>query len=244
MPNGRKSLCGISSHAFGLGITLGLCLLLTVELAYRSHHLWRVPFFISTLCVFHYLEFDMTARFNPTDAKVSSFLLFTNGRAYNIAHTAAILETLLRSWLVSHNITFHVLPQSVWHFLDSRPFSLSVVFGMGLIMLGQAFRSIAMKQAGTSFNHIVQSNKKEDHVLITSGVYAICRHPAYFGFFWWGLGTQLVLGNFFCFFAYTAILWKFFAKRIQHEEKYLVSFFGEAYEDYRQSTPILIPFIR
>lgn len=115
---------------------------------------------------------------------------------------------------------------------------------MTLILLGQSFRSIAMKQAGTSFNHIVQSNKKEDHILITSGVYAISRHPAYFGFFWWGLGTQLVLGNLICFVAYAAILWRFFAHRIQVEERHLVNFFGGAYEEYRKTTPILIPFIR
>lgn len=244
MPNGRKSLCGISIHAFGLGTSLGLCLVLTVQLAYWGHYLWRIPFFISTLSVFHYLEFDMTARYNPPDAKVSSFLLFTNGRAYNIAHTSAILETLIRFWLTTRlNLAIPLIPQSWQTALHAIPFPPSVVLGSTLIVLGQGFRSLAMKQAGTSFNHIVQSNKKEDHVLITSGLYSISRHPAYFGFFWWGLGTQLVLGNIFCFVAYTAVLWRFFAHRIKHEERHLVNFFGDAYRNYRRNTPVLIPFI-
>jgi protein-S-isoprenylcysteine O-methyltransferase len=244
MPNGRKSLCSISIHAFGLGISLGMCLMLTAQLAYLQHYLWRIPFFISTLSIFHYLEFDMTARYNPPDAKVSSFLLLTNGRAYNIAHSTAILETVIRYWISSSTrLNWSLIPEAMQSILKELPFSPSVVLGFGLILLGQGFRSVAMKQAGTSFNHIVQSNKKEDHVLITSGVYAISRHPAYFGFFWWGLGTQLVLGNFFCFIAYSTILWRFFAHRIRNEEKHLINFFDDAYLNYRRTTPVLIPLI-
>lgn len=244
MPDGRKSLCGISTHAFALGISFGLCLMLTVQLAYYQHYLWRIPFFVSILSIFHYLEFDMTARYNPPDAKVSSFLLFTNGRAYNIAHTTAILETLTRFWIATKlGVDWSPIPIAM-HVVDQdSSWRLSVVVGICLVFVGQAMRSMAMKQAGTSFNHVVQSTKKEDHVLITSGVYAISRHPAYCGFFWWGLGTQFVLGNYICFVAYATILWRFFAHRIKNEEKHLINFFGENYLDYRQNTPVLIPLI-
>lgn len=244
MPNGSKSLARISEHALGLGITLGVCSLITIQLVYDSLYLWRIPFFVSILSVFHYLEFDMTARYNPTDAKVSSFLLFTNGRAYNIAHTAAIVEILVRHILKSYGyLNFTLLPRSNLLLLPHFPFSSSVVIGLALVILGQTFRSLAMKQAGTSFNHVVQSAKKEDHILVTSGVYSISRHPAYFGFFWWGIGTQILLGNPLCFVAYSVILWKFFAHRIMHEEKHLIGFFGDDYEAYRKKTPVLIPLI-
>lgn len=245
MPNGSKSLARISEHALGLGITLGVCSLITVQLVYEGFYLWRIPFFISILTIFHYLEFDITARYNPTDAKVSSFLLFTNGRAYNIAHTAAMMEILVRHVLKSYGyLNFTLLPRSILMLMPHSPFPISVVLGLVLVILGQTFRSLAMKQAGTSFNHVVQSAKKEDHVLVTSGVYSISRHPAYFGFFWWGIGTQILLSNSLCFVAYSVILWKFFAHRIMHEEKHLVSFFGADYEAYRKKTPVLIPLIR
>ena len=93
---------------------------------------------------------------------------------------------------------------------DYAPIGLGILF----ILVGQYTRSAAMATAGKSFNHVVQSTKKDDHVLITTGIYSFLRHPSYFGFFWWGLGTQLVLGNHICFLAYTIILWKFFATRI------------------------------
>ena len=72
-----------------------------------------------------------------------------------------------------------------------------------------------MGTAGSNFNHIVQSEKKSDHVLVTEGVYAYLRHPSYFGFFWWGIGTQIVLGNVFCLVGYTVVLWRFFRRRIE-----------------------------
>lgn len=237
MPKGAKSLARISEHGLGLGIVLSLSTILAGQLAWIEHYLWRLPFFIATLSLFHFLEFDMTARYNPTDAKVSSYLLFTNGQGYNIAHATAMLEITARYFLTHRgylNLQF-----------VSQDFSrMTVVMGLFLVVLGQLFRSLAMKQAGTSFNHLVQTTKKEDHVLVTRGVYAISRHPSYFGFFWWGVGTQILLGNPFCFLAYFSILWKFFNHRIRVEEKHLVTFFDERYLAYRKATRTLIPFIR
>jgi len=86
-----------------------------------------------------------------------------------------------------------------------------------MISLGQAVRSLAMVHAGTNFNHIVQHRKASEHQLVTTGAYHYLRHPSYFGFFWWGLGTQLVLGNTVCFLGYAVVLWRFFSRRISSE---------------------------
>ena len=244
MPNGKKSLAGISEHALGLGIVLGFSISITGQLLTIQHALWRLPAFVTILSIFHFLEFDMTARFNPTDAKVSSYLIFNNGRAYNIAHTVAMIELVITYWLGwgEYAWTSHV--PIFGPILQEHPAAISPVLGTVLILVGQTFRSLAMKQAGSSFNHLVQSTKKDNHVLVKSGVYAVSRHPAYFGFFWWGLGTQLLLGNTICLFGYAVVLWKFFAHRIMHEEKHLVNFFGDNYKQYRRETSVLIPFIR
>lgn len=86
--------------------------------------------------------------------------------------------------------------------------------------------------------------KAASHELVTGGVYAYLRHPSYFGFFWWGLGTQLLLGNGICFVGYAVVLWRFFSERIAKEEELLVGFFGAEYEGYRRRTRVGIPFIR
>jgi protein-S-isoprenylcysteine O-methyltransferase len=86
------------------------------------------------------------------------------------------------------------------------------------------------------------------------------RHPSYAGFFYWALGTQLVLQNPVSSIAYVFVLWKFFSRRIKGifvisapaasadfgtaEENALVLFFGQDYENYRRRVGTKIPFIR
>ena len=112
-----------------------------------------------------------------------------------------------------------------------------------MLVVGQTSRTTAMAHAGSNFNHLVQSKKKEGHELVTDGIYAWLRHPSYFGFFWWGLGTQVVLGNGICLVAYAIALWRFFRHRIEKEEHFLIHFFGYDYIRYRESTRIGIPFL-
>lgn len=218
LPGGKRSLSGVAIRAFGLGIALGGSLLLTLEMAYWGYGLWRAPCFVATLALFHYLEFDMTARYNPPDASITSFLLLSNGVAYAAAHTAAMLELLLRYWLYSdYKPGWLRMPVHIPAVFPKVPSSWTVVLGLLCIFVGQLVRSAAMRKAKTSFNHVVQWTKRADHVLVTDGVYAFSRHPSYFGFFWWGIGTQILLENRVCFVAYAVVLWNFFHRRITRE---------------------------
>jgi protein-S-isoprenylcysteine O-methyltransferase len=232
-PFQKRSLAGIALRAFLLGGAFFASTIFTLYLSIqRASPLWRLPFFLSSLSLFHFLEFYTTAFANPTNAEASSFLLSSNGWAYNIAHTAAFTECLLLYTYGPQNY----LPQSV---------HLLVLFvGLTLVIIGQIIRTTAIIQAGPSFSHLVAQRKKETHVLITKGIYSIFRHPSYFGFFWWGIGTQLVLGNVFCLLGYSLVLWKFFSARIEGEENHLVRFFKKDYEDYRARTPVGIPYIK
>ncbi|KAH7344329.1 prenyl cysteine carboxyl methyltransferase-like protein Ste14 [Pyrenochaeta sp. MPI-SDFR-AT-0127] len=228
-PRGKRSLSGIAVRAFCMGCTTILGFALTALLAYNGSRLWRPWLFIGTLSVFHFLEFYTTAAYNTPVAFVSSFLL-TNGDQYRQAHTMALIETC---------ITSYFFPE--WQAWVHPP--VIVALGIVMIAMGQIVRSTAMAQAGTNFNHTVQSRKNDGHELVTCGLYAYFRHPSYFGFFWWGIGTQVMLGNTVCFLAYAGILWYFFMKRITHEEKHLIDFFGDDYKAYRMRTRVWIPFI-
>ena len=203
LPDGRQSLAGISIRAHLLGVALGVCASAGAALTASSSELWRVPFFFGILALFHFLEFYTTAAHNTPAAGVSAFLLTSNGSAYNIAHSLAALETLL-----SHSVLRYpgVLPAPVQ--------TSKLAIGVGLVVVGQVARSVAMAQAGTNFNHTVQSHRKQGHELVTRGIYAWLRHPSYFGFFWWGIGSQLVLGNVVCLIGYALVLWRFFSARI------------------------------
>ncbi|KAJ9299651.1 hypothetical protein DTO271G3_2535 [Paecilomyces variotii] len=234
-PGGKKALSGISLRAFCLGIGFGVSTCLTVFLL-PSTTLWRVPFFIAALCLFHFLEYYVTARYNTRHASISAFLLSANGWAYNVAHGSAVAECILSRLF---------LPESYFQrtTIIFAGINLQVLVGLALMIVGQVFRTLAMAQAGSNFNHTVQVVRKEGHTLVKSGVYSLFRHPSYFGFFWWGLGSQLVLGNMVCFWTYAIILWKFFSARIQREEAYLIHFFGDEYLEYKKHTGVGIPGI-
>ncbi len=49
----------------------------------------------------------------------------------------------------------------------------------------------------TNFNLNIEDKKRDDHVLVTHGIYQYIRHPAYFGFFYWSIATQVVLVSLF-----------------------------------------------
>ncbi|KAL4978599.1 Isoprenylcysteine carboxyl methyltransferase family-domain-containing protein [Aspergillus desertorum] len=241
-PSGSKSLSGISLRAFLLGTTLGLSTALTISLLNLStsntkpHYLWRLPFFLASLSLFHFLEYYITAAHNTRYADISAFLLSSNGWAYNIAHSSAAAECLLGFLFYPH--------ESYFEFTASMGgVKIQVVLGLFLMILGQAVRTLAMAQAGTNFNHTVQVERKEGHTLVQHGVYSVLRHPSYFGFFWWGLGTQLVLGNVVCLVGYAVVLWKFFSSRIHREERFLIAFFGEEYVEYKKRSIVGIPGI-
>lgn len=232
-PGQAKSLSGIAERAFALGIVLASSILLMLYLfLFTSSPLWRLPFFAGALSIFHFFEFWTTAAYNTPAAQVSSFLLTNNGRAYNLAHTAAFVECLLTGLL---------FPRRSW--APQRLGPVIMLLGLLLVVGGQAVRSAAMIQCGTNFNHTVQHYKAREHELVTTGIYATFRHPSYFGYFWWALGTQMVLGNVVCFVGFAVVLWRFFNRRIKHEEESLVRFFGEDYEQYRRLTGTKIPFI-
>ncbi|KAF7594515.1 hypothetical protein BBP40_008962 [Aspergillus hancockii] len=235
-PNGKKSLSGVSLRAFLIGTTLGLSTSLTIALRIVNSPLWRIPFFLASLTVFHFLEYYVTAEYNTHYANISAFLLSSNGWAYNVAHISAALECLLAQliWPDAGYLNWGVLVSGI---------KIQVVLGLALMVVGQIVRTLAMAQAGSNFNHTVQVERKEDHILVTHGVYAVLRHPSYFGFFWWGLGTQMVLGNVVCFVGYAIVLWKFFYSRIYREERFLIAFFGDDYVEYKKRSWVGIPFI-
>lgn len=208
----------ISLRANILGLTAGLSLASTLYLLILSeaapNPLWRAPFFILTLSIFHFLEFYVTAVANPSFATVSAFLLTQNGSSYSIANSCALIECILHyTFFPDFNL---LSPPPL--FGGAAWFQISwLSLGFAGIVAGQVIRTTAMISAGTNFNHRVQVRKRVGHELVTSGVYSLLRHPSYFGFFWWGLGTQIVSGNSICLAGYALVLWRFFKDRIESE---------------------------
>lgn len=185
------------------------------------------PAYLMALAMFHFLEYWVTAKYNPQRVHSESFII-NNGSGNTLAHILALAEYLVEYALFPKFKMGHQLIKFA---------------GLVLVIGGQYVRTIAMKTAGQSFNHLVQTRKQKDHELITGGIYFYLRHPSYFGFFWWAVGTQLMLLNPLGVVAFALILYSFFSERIAHEERILVGFFGERYVEYKRKTPVYIPFM-
>lgn len=223
----RNPLDSISLTSFGLGILLGIFVGLLHYNRFKNFNIY-----IIALSLFHFLEFYVTAKVNPGKVHSESFLL-NNGIGYLAAHLFAIAECIIETFYFPRAKSFRF----------SKINQIISLIGFVLVLVGQFIRSLAMYQAGKSFSHILKTEKLKDHTLVTDGVYQYFRHPSYFGFFWWAVGTQMLLLNPIAFIIFVIVLWKFFSKRIAIEEKYLVRFFDEQYINYRKVVHVWIPFI-
>lgn len=188
--------------------------------------LWQWTTYWMALCAFHLLEFFITACYNRTEASADSFL---------VNHSSAYTAAAITSW------TEFIIRFSFFPGYHSKVVAL---VGLALLVLAQTIRSVAMATAGQSFNHLIQTKKKDNHVLITHGIYSLLRHPSYVGFFYWSISTQLLLGNpfhaiMFCFASHN-----FFKRRIAYEEESLWKHFPDEYPAYVQRTFMGIPFLK
>ncbi|THV08453.1 ICMT-domain-containing protein [Dendrothele bispora CBS 962.96] len=214
------------SFLLGGVFSMGLLLFLMGGVISHWWATYQLGFFIAAWSGFHWGEFAVTAGWNLEKCSVDSFLL-DNGSMYHIANGSAVIEYL---------ITLYFKPGFKSHTWIS-------FVGIIMVVFGQALRSIAMIHASTNFSHTVAYQKRETHRLVTDGVYAWFRHPSYAGFYYWAVGTQLVLQNPVCFVFFLCVLWRFFYYRTRAEENYLIRFFGEDYVRYRSRVRTWIPFV-
>ncbi|XP_049873782.1 protein-S-isoprenylcysteine O-methyltransferase [Pectinophora gossypiella] len=188
---------------------------------------WRVfGLYIMILTFFHFSEFMSVALTNPRTLSIDSFIL-NHSVQYGLAAVASWTE-----W----GLEYYFFPGMKTYFW------LSYV-GVLMCIGGEVLRKSAMFTAKTNFNHTVQYVKQPDHQLVTHGVYGVCRHPSYVGWFYWSIGTQITLLNPVCMLVYTLASWTFFRERVYAEELTLLTFFGQQYVQYQSRVGTGLPLI-
>jgi protein-S-isoprenylcysteine O-methyltransferase len=55
-------------------------------------------------------------------------------------------------------------------FFPSSHSDIIFIVGMMVVSLAQCIRSLAMMTCGESFNHLIQTSKKDNHVLVKHGM--------------------------------------------------------------------------
>jgi protein-S-isoprenylcysteine O-methyltransferase Ste14 len=82
---------------------------------------------------------------------------------------------------------------------------------------------------------------RDQHALVTHGVYARVRHPMYSAFFLWAIAQALLLPNFVAGLAGLVGFGVLFAGRVGREEKMMLETFGDDYRAYMARTSRLVP---
>ena len=82
---------------------------------------------------------------------------------------------------------------------------------------------------------------REQHALVTHGVYARVRHPMYSAFFLWAIAQALLLPNAVAGLAGLIGFGVLFAGRVGREEEMMLKTFGDGYRAYMARTSRLVP---
>lgn len=130
------------------------------------------------------------------------------------------------------------LPVLGWRFLPVGDFGFWV--GAAITAGGLLFSIWARRHLGTNWSQAV--TVKEDHELITSGPYAMVRHPIYTGLLTAFAGSAIARGEWRGLLAIVLVvivLWR----KLRLEEEWMQSRFGDAYETYARRVRRLMPYI-
>jgi len=112
--------------------------------------------------------------------------------------------------------------------------------GVAITLGGLAFAVWARRHIGRNWSATV--TLKQDHELVTSGPYALVRHPIYTGLLFGFLGSAIALGQWRGLLA-AAIVYVALLRKYKLEERWMCERFGIAYDAYRARVKALVPFL-
>jgi protein-S-isoprenylcysteine O-methyltransferase Ste14 len=84
---------------------------------------------------------------------------------------------------------------------------------------------------------------RENHRLVTQGIYRRVRHPMYAALFLYAIGQALALPNWLAGPSYLVSFGILFALRVRAEERMMLETFGNEYAAYMANTKCLVPGI-
>lgn len=111
--------------------------------------------------------------------------------------------------------------------------------GVACLAVGLWIFWMSHRDLGTNWSITLEI--RENHRLVTNGVYRIVRHPMYSALGLYSVGQALALPNWVAGPSYLVPLGILFAFRVRHEERMMRDQFGADYVTYASRTKRLIP---
>jgi protein-S-isoprenylcysteine O-methyltransferase Ste14 len=160
-----------------------------------------------------------TQRLEPVAPRILRALIFV---------IAIVLFSTTRIPL--HGLYLQPWPAGFW------PFWL----GASVMVAGLLFAVWAGEHLGSNWSSSITI--KQGHELITTGPYAVVRHPIHTGILAGLLGTAIALSQVRGFIAFVLIFLMYWVK-LRMEEQWMRSQFGETYATYAHQTAALVPYL-
>jgi protein-S-isoprenylcysteine O-methyltransferase Ste14 len=114
-------------------------------------------------------------------------------------------------------------------------------FAAGVALLAWGLWLLHRSHADLGTNWSVTLELREQHRLVTTGVYERIRHPMYAALFLYSIGQALALPNWIAGPSYLAAFGLLYALRVGREERMMREAFGRDYDDYAARTRRLVP---
>ena len=148
--------------------------------------------------------------------------------------------------LVLLSLVAGVLPlvYSVTHWLDFANYQLPAWLGWtGVFLLAVSLSIFWRAHADLKSNWSPSLEIRQDHTLVTNGIYGILRHPMYASQLVWVIAEILLMQNWLAGPLDLLFFIPFYFLRVRSEEKMMLDTFGDQYRDYMNKTGGIIPLI-
>jgi protein-S-isoprenylcysteine O-methyltransferase Ste14 len=114
---------------------------------------------------------------------------------------------------------------------------------LGLLFAIMALIMFQLTHRALGRNWSISLDVRENHELITDGIYRKVRHPMYSAFWLWAVAQALLLPNWFAGFAGIIGFGILFFGRVGREERIMLETFGDRYRKYMARTYRVLPLI-